>query len=279
LALVALLAAAERPAAAELEPRTSAAYDAYVEQARRAFVARTRNPMETPSDGVLSAVPAREDGIIGVPGGLIHHWAGTAFARGVTFRTALDVSTSFSAYSAIYRSVLVARLEAREGDVYRVVTRLQESEMGIQAILDVRWRVEYRHPSDRIALALSNADEIREVKNAGRPGEYLLTAGRDSGYLWRASTFTYFREERDGLYIETETVGLSRPFPPLLGWFIEPIARRIGRRSVETTLQEFLSALRQPFSKRTAWIGGRFDERLAAAASQQAAAEVAGSRR
>jgi hypothetical protein len=43
--------------------------------------------------------------------------------------------------------------------------------------------------------------------------------------------------------MEMETIGLSRPFPPLLGWIIEPIARHIGRASVEESVQEFRRAV------------------------------------
>jgi hypothetical protein len=31
----------------------------------------------------------------------------------------------------------------------------------------------------------------------------------------------------------------------MLGWVIEPIARRLGRKSVETSLREFRDALRK----------------------------------
>jgi hypothetical protein len=53
-----------------------------------------------------------------------------------------------------------------------------------------------------------------------------------------------FIEREDGLFIEMETLGLSRSFPAMLGWIIEPIARRLGRRSVELSLQEFRNAVR-----------------------------------
>jgi hypothetical protein len=36
---------------------------------------------------------------------------------------------------------------------------------------------------------------------------------------------------------------LSRSFPPLLGWIIEPIARRLGRRSAATSLQEYIDVV------------------------------------
>jgi hypothetical protein len=245
LALAALAATPYFGAAAELEPRTSQAFEAYRDEARRAFLARIRSESTIPPrDGVLSAGPAREDGIINVPGGLVHHWIAKAFLRETTLRQGLDISSGFSAYSEVYAAVIASRLIARDGDRYRVLMRLEEEEAGVRAVLDVRSTIEYLYPTSRSAFALSNADDIRQVQNAGRPDERLMEAGRDSGYLWRASTFTCFVETKDGLYVETETIGLSRAFPPLLGWIIEPIARRLGRRSMATSLQEFATALR-----------------------------------
>jgi len=75
------------------------------------------------------------------------------------------------------------------------------------------------------------------------PTERYVPPGQDRGYLWRAATFTRFVEADGGVYMEMETIGLSRPFPPLLGWVIEPIARRIGRGSVENSIQEFRRAV------------------------------------
>jgi len=73
----------------------------------------------------------------------------------------------------------------------------------------------------------------------------LLPAGRDSGYLWRASSFTTLAEQDAGVYVGMETLGLSRGFPPFLGWFIEPIARRLGRKSIERSLEQFVAAVRK----------------------------------
>jgi hypothetical protein len=242
--VIALAGSLHPAAAAELQARTSLAYDVYLDEARRAFPSRTRAVIApTPPSGVLSAGPARDDGIIGVPGGLVHHWRAAAFIRGATLRQGLAVSSAFANYHAVYQAVVRSTLLGRNSDRYSVLMRLEEGEAGLRAVLDVRSTVEYVYPSAGVALALSHADEIREVQNAGRRDERLLPAGRDSGYLWRAATFTYFREQSDGLYVETETIGLSREFPPLLGWIIEPIARRFGRRSSATSLQEFVTAV------------------------------------
>ena len=41
-----------------------------------------------------------------------------------------------------------------------------------------------------------------------------------------------------------EALGLSCRFPRGSGWFVEPIARYLGRKSVEGSLDEFLAAIR-----------------------------------
>ena len=254
LVVIAVTGSVQHPAAAaELQGQTSLAYDSYLNGVRQAFLARAR-PIVAPSppSGVLSAGPARDDGISSVPGGLVHHWRAAAFIRGATLRQGLDVSSAFANYHAVYKAVIRSRLLGRNGDKYTVLMRLEEGEAGVRAVLDVRSTVEYVYPSSGVALAFSHADEIREVQRAGRPDEQLLQPGRDSGYLWRAATFTYFREQSDGLYVETESTGLSREFPPLLGWIIEPIARRLGRRSVATSLQEFVAAIQKDATQKDA---------------------------
>jgi hypothetical protein len=246
LLLVCLIALTPgRATAAELDARTSRAYDAYLEQAKRNFLSRVLSGVAVGPGriGIMSARPAREDGIIGIGGGLIHDWIGTAFIRGSTLTEVVSVSQAYSDYTAVYKSIILSRLLEQQGDTYRVLVRLKEGQAGVSAVLQIRSTVQYTVATSGRVYALSNADEIREVKGAGRRDEQLLPPGRDSGYLWRANTFTLFLQQQDGVYVETEMLGLSRQFPALLGWIIEPIARRLGRKSVETSLRELAAAV------------------------------------
>ena len=139
---------------------------------------------------------------------------------------------------------MASRLLGREGDTHRALLRIKESAAGISAVLDVRTRIQYFRPTSHSSYSLSKSEEIREVKDAGSAHEHHLPAGRDSGYLWRVATLNCFAERPDGLIVGMETLGLSRTFPPMLGWIIEPIARRLGRKSIELSLQEFSRAVR-----------------------------------
>jgi hypothetical protein len=248
-----------RAAAVDLQDQTARAFDRYAEDATAAFVKRARAGSSTPSTGAASNVPLRDaeiaagpggqDGIISVPDGLIHHWVGTTFIDNATLDDALAVSQSYDDYETYYRPVIASRLLARDGDTFRALLRLRESAGGLTAVLDVTTRVQYFRPEPGRACSTSTSEEIRQVENPGTPRERQLPAGRDSGYLWRAVTLSCLTQRGSGVAVEMETLGLSRGFPPLLGWIIEPIARRIGRKSVELSLQEFRTAVRSRYNR------------------------------
>ncbi len=235
-----------RPAlAAELQARTAVAYEQYLARVTRDFPSwpSDADRADPPSADAIVAGPAREDGIINVPGGLVHHWVGSGFIRGVGLQEVVTLSRAYEEFPRVHKGVIASRVLEHEGDRYRVLMRIKAGAGGVTGVLDIRSSVRYSRPTQDRVLVVSSADEIREVKNAGQRDERLLPPGNDSGYLWRASTFTRYVATRDGVWIRMETLGLSRRFPPLMGWIIEPIARRLGRRSVEGTLREFRAAL------------------------------------
>lgn len=65
----------------------------------------------------------------------------------------------------------------------------------------------------RVAVAVTIAGQrpVRQLDEDHFP------VGRDSGYLWRANAFTKFVQRDGGVWVELETVGLSRRFPPFVG--------------------------------------------------------------
>ena len=243
-------------AGAEPQDPTREAWDAYAGQARQAFLAYvpTGGVAWLPDrweavaqlrTGEIVAGPGSEDGVIPVPCGLVHHWVGAVFIPDVSLDAALALSQTYADYPAIYESVIAVRLLDREGDTFRVQLRLEERAGFVTGVLDLWSIVRYVRATNDQAYTLSVVTEIREVADAGEPTERLRPEGNDSGYLWGAEAFTKYVARDGGVYVELETLGLSRGYPPLLGWIIEPIARRLGRKSVEGSLQEFRDAVRE----------------------------------
>jgi hypothetical protein len=260
IAIAVLLAPSAGPseagAAAQLQPGATAAYDAYVADAEAAFLARVRSDGPVPRDAPASKTDAAAAGrITRIADGLVHHWRAAIHMPGVRLERVLATAQRYEAYPHMYASIAESRLLHRDGDRFHVLTRVRGNAGRVSVVLEVRSVIRYeRHGTT--AYSVGASQDIREVVAEGQPHERLLPAGRDSGYLWRANTFTRFVQRAGGVDVELETVGLSRRFPPMLGWLIEPFARRLGRRSVERTLVEFDLAVRDDWSVAQSRRGG-----------------------
>jgi hypothetical protein len=235
--------------AAELTDAAAQAYAEHAARARDAFLQRASQPPPKPADRAalraqkVLVQPGSGDGILTVTGGLVHNWRAWIFIPGVGLDEVIAASRAYRDYPKVFHPVMAATVLADEGESIRVQLRMKESAGGMSAILDVRSNIRYIRSDATHAHVISASEEVREVKDAGKPTERQLPAGRDSGYLWRAGTLTSFIEQDGGVYMEMETIALSRPFPPMLGWVIEPIARHVGRGSVEDSVAEFRKAV------------------------------------
>ncbi len=131
------------PEAAEPDDGATRAYAEYVERARNNFLDRVRaapagaEVTGASNDGRPVGRPAREDGIVTVPGGLVHHWVATGFTPGATLRQVLGVSSDYPEYRTIYKPIIGSTLLSRSGDTFRVLLRIREGAAGVTAVLDI----------------------------------------------------------------------------------------------------------------------------------------------
>lgn len=237
--------------AADVTETAIRGYDEYFATARKEFVARAtgdvpdrRAERDAPSGSGGLVRPGSGDGILSKPDSLVHHWRGAIFLPGVSLDQVIAISQAYAEYPRIFKPIQAATVLPASGDGFHVLFRMKSSAGGLSATLDLRTRIQWVRVDEGHAYVVSASEQIREVANAGRPSEHLLPEGHDSGYLWRAASMTRFVAGDGGVWMVMETVGLSRPFPPLLGWVIEPIARRLGRSSVEDSMNQFAQAVR-----------------------------------
>ena len=245
LAAVVLCAAVVH--AVELTNQARTAFEDYAERAAQSFAsapfAFVGGQAPKLRAGAVIGRAGSGSGILEVSDGLIHHWRGAIFLRGATVDTVLQLSQRYAQYPKMYASIVSAQLLSQEGDIFRVRLRIKERAGMVTSVLDITSTVNYVRVDACSGYSLSRATEIREIVSAGRPGERALAPGTGAGYLWQAQTFSSYLQKDGGLYLSLETLGLSREFPAMLGWIIEPIARRLGRKSVEGSLVEFRQAL------------------------------------
>lgn len=75
----------------------------------------------------------------------------------------------------------------------------------------------------------SCSTRIAEVANPDRPNEYERPVGNDHGYMWRLDTYRRVEEKDGGVYVQNESVSLSRTIPAILAWLVNPLLKSIPR--------------------------------------------------
>jgi hypothetical protein len=239
-------------AAVELQPRTVAAFDRYVRATEsrlrtESFLwvdslppSRRTEALESMRRGMLSIEAARTlEGSreIEAPGGLVHHWVGTAFIPGASLDQALMILQDYDRHERIYApAVARSRLLSRDGDRFRLFLRFTLKKV-ITVVVNSEHEAVFTRPAPDRAEGWIHSTRIAEVERANEPGEREKPVGQDGGYLWRLNTYWRLLVRDGGLYIQCESVSLSRGIPVGFGWLVGPFVTSIPRESLTFTLE------------------------------------------
>jgi hypothetical protein len=255
LAMIVVSPAHAAPAAAgaELQSRTIQAFDRYVRltEARlngtASFLwidglpdAKRREALGMVRKQQLSIEPlqTKDNGRdIDVPGGMIHHWVGTAYVPGASIDEALALLQNYDAHQRIYApTVAASKLQSRDGDRFRFFLRFVMKQV-ITVVVNSEHEAVFRRPAADRAEGWIHSTRIAEVENPGLSTEREKPVGNDGGYLWRLNTYWRLLARDGGLYIHCESVSLSRGIPYGFGWVVGPFVTSIPRESLTFTLE------------------------------------------
>lgn len=236
---------------AELQPRTVAAFDRYVQAAE----AQMRSASFLWMDGLAEAerrqkraelekglvamdrLEAKDGGKdIDIPAGLVHHWIGAAFVRGATVDTAVALMQDYNHHAEIFKPAIArSTITGREGDFFRVALRFQMTKV-ITVVVNTDNEARFtRLGADRVQSRITS-QRIAEVENHDTSREREKPVGVDGGYLWRLYTYWHFLERDGGAYVQCEAISLTRSIPVGFRWLIGPFVTSIPRESLVFTL-------------------------------------------
>jgi hypothetical protein len=253
IAATAPRAQAASAAGAELQNRTTQAFDRYVRltEARLSGAgpflwidglpdARRRPALEAVRRKELSIerLETKDNGReIDVPGGMIHHWVGTAFVPSATIDDALALLQNYNAHQRIYApTVAASKLQSRDGDRFKFFLRFVMKKV-ITVVVNSEHEGIFRRPAPDRAEGWIHSTRIAEVENPGEPTEREKPIGNDGGYLWRLNTYWRLLARDGGVFIHCESVSLSRGIPVGFGWLVGPFVTSIPRESLTFTLE------------------------------------------
>ncbi len=178
----------------------------------------------------IQSVPIRENGhTVSVPAGLIHHWVGAVFVNGASLADVLAILHDYDHHKEIYRPRMrQSKLVGQTGDESKVRLQLYNKSV-VTVFLNADFDVtdsQYGELRHQIAL---RSTRIAEVSNAETASESELPVGNDHGYLWRFRSYWRLEEKDGGVYLQNESLALTRSLPGLFAWLFNPFVKDLPR--------------------------------------------------
>lgn len=266
IALLGIAAIAAGAAAAELQRATITAFNHYVavaeqqmqsslrpfgpflwidfrpEASRKHFYHELRS-----GQFVIKRLETYEDNQeIEIPDGMVHHWIGLTFVPGATLKSAEVVLQDYQDYSQIYApQVRRSKVSERDGDGFQLYLQFYKDSPR-RVSYNVNFKVQRISLGPTRIASDSISTRIAQLQDPSQPDSMEYPIGQDSGFLWRMNDYWRYEQKDGGLYMQVETISLSRDIPPFLGWFVRPVIRRVARETIAGLLEANRRAILDP---------------------------------
>jgi hypothetical protein len=252
-----------RVAAADLQPQTVRAFDAYSRALEsrvhselsggRGFLASDfGDPREAAGirraiiDGGVPVVHLDTPGSgaqdLTVPDGLLNHWRGAILVPRVTLDQVLAELRSPQTRRHVQDDVLESRVLWRRGDESQVYLKLMRRKI-VTVTYNTEHAVRFVRLGPTRACSQSVATRIAELEDAGTPAEHEKPIGQDRGFLWRLNSYWRYEQVPQGVIVELESLTLSRDLPSAVRIVVRPLIDAIARESITRTLESVRARL------------------------------------
>jgi hypothetical protein len=179
-----------------------------------------------------------------LPGVMRHHWRGTAFAAGATTADFERLMKNFNAYPQYFSpQVVQARVVMQKDDRMQAVMRVRQQHI-ITVVMDTAYDVNFGRLDERHGYSISRSTRVSEIDSPGTGAERELSSKEEHGFLWRQNTYWSYEERDGGLYLQIESVSLTRSIPRGLALVVGPFVESVPRESLEFTLRSTCNGLR-----------------------------------
>ncbi|HWF13503.1 MAG TPA: hypothetical protein VG272_07190, partial [Candidatus Acidoferrales bacterium] len=166
---------------------------------------------------------------IHIPGGLIHHWAGVVYVPKATIKEVNSVLQDYENEPRIYKpEIRRARLIKQDGDESKVYLQFFSKSM-VTVVLDAYFDVTFKMIDKTRYESISHSTRITEISNPDGPDPRERQDGEDHGYLWRLNSYWRLQEKDGGVYLQNESITLTRSIPILLAWIANPLIKSLPR--------------------------------------------------
>jgi hypothetical protein len=167
-----------------------------------------------------------------IPDALLHHWRATAFVPNASPADFEHLLQNFSAYPSIFAPQIVSSTvisHTPTGTLVRLRTRQHHV---LTVVLDTTCDVTFAALDPAHGYSTSRCTRIDQISPSG-----------DDGFLYRLNTYWTYEQRDGGLYLQIESLSLTRSIPHGLAWAVKPYLESIPRESLIFTLTSARNAL------------------------------------
>ena len=287
LALFVLLAGlplAGRPAAAvEMKPVTNSAFEHYIALTEDRMAADDKKDNFLVIDKLspdarqkayaelrqgklfVEQVHVKDDGrSVPIPEGLTHDWVGIVFIPGANLVETLALLQDADHYQDIYQPAVRRSHLVSWGENQLKISEQFYHKTIVTIAVNTDFDAHYKFMDQEHLVCWAHSTRAAEVEHVGQSDERELAPGDGHGYLWRMNTYWHIEQKDGGVYLQVETIALTRNVPVALEWVVAPLVKSIPRG----TMTGFLTTTRTTITK-------KHTEKSATAAPSNADSRVA----
>jgi hypothetical protein len=169
------------------------------------------------------------------PDALLHHWRATAFVPNATAVDFERLLQNFSAYPHNFAPQIVSTTVLSHTPTDTIVRLRTRQHHVITVVLDTTVDVTFATLDPTHGYSISRSTRVDEISPAG-----------DNGFLYRLNTYWTYEQRDGGLYLQIESLSLTRSIPRGLAWAVQPYLESIPRESLVFTLTSARNALSAP---------------------------------
>lgn len=181
-----------------------------------------------------------------VPQGMIHHWAGAMFVPNVTLRQAMLVLNNYDRYNEMYKPLIRKTVVLdRDEDTVKLNVLAVQKALSVTAAVETDEEIRITRPAPNRVCIKADSVRMQEIADYGKLSEHPFPEARRPGYVWRSVIVQRLEQRDGGVYIELETVSLSRGIPVEVRWLIKPLTDDLPRKMMTDMLDETRGAVQQ----------------------------------
>lgn len=183
---------------------------------------------------------------IEVPDGLIHHWTGVAFVPGVSLERALSLLQDYDDHWRTYKpDVRRSKLLEHTDNTFEIYLQFYKDSPR-RVSFNAEFEVHYTRIDATHVISRAVSVRIAELEHPEQPDSPEFPVGQGHGYFWRLNNYWRLEEKDGGVYMQVESIALSRDVPAIFAWFANPLIRRISRKTVADLLNSTRKGLQNP---------------------------------